>query len=181
MAKKKRRSSPRVLAAQADRILEEARQREKQLRRRRMSVVTLSREELIRKLSGKTAHSPFFTQVGWGAAKRGSNFPWSFGIMNPDPWPYSSANLALCYGWSQAGCLAEPGLAVLAARAPLGVRQVDLGVLNTSASPYYVSADHVIPTSFPLGFAELTYFLYAPDAFSAGVLLERGCLVINIT
>lgn len=36
--------------------------------------------ELIRKLSGKTANSPFLTQIGWGTATRGSVFGLRFVI-----------------------------------------------------------------------------------------------------
>lgn len=175
------RPSARMIAAQADRILAEASQRERENARKGMKTVTISRAALIAKLGGKTAHSPFLTQVGWGAAVRGSIFVLHFGLMNPDPWPYENANLALCYCWASGAALAEPGLALLAADPAVGVRQVEMGILNTAATPYDLAADHTIPTMFQVGPADLNYFLYRPEAWTTGVLLERGTIRVDVT
>ena len=178
---KTKRPSASVIAAQADRILADARKQERENARKGMKTVTISRAALIAKLSGKTAHSPFLTQVGWGAAVRGSIFVLNFGLVNPDPWPYENANLALCYCWANGAALAEPGLALLGAEPAVGVRQVEMGILNTAATPYYLAADHAIPTTFQVGPADLNYFLYRPEAWTAGVLLERGTIRVDVT
>ena len=180
IAKPKRRSAS-AIAAHADRILAEALKRARENARKGIMTVTISRAELIAKLSGKTAHSPFLTQIGWGNAVRGSNFVLNFGLMNPDPWPYSNANLAICYCWANGAGLTEPGLALLAADPTVGVRQVDMGNLNTAAMPYYLAADHALPATFQVGPADLNYFLYQPDSWAAAVLLTRGTIRVDVT
>jgi hypothetical protein len=178
---KTKRPSASMIAAQADQILAEASRREGENARKGMKTVTISRAALIAKLRGRTAHSPFLTQVGWGAAVRGSIFVLNFGLMNPDPWPYENANLALCYCWANGAALADPGLALLAADPSVGVRQVELGILNTAATPYYLAADHAIPTTFQVGPADLNYFLYRPDPWLPGLLLTRGTIRVDVT
>ncbi len=155
--------------------------RERDFARRGMSSVTLPRAELIRKLRGETAHSPFLTQIGWGPAVRGSTFVLNFGLMNPDPWPYDNGRLGICCCWSDAGGVTEPGLTLLRAEPSVGVRQVDIPVLNTAATPYFLSADHLIPAAFRAGPADLNYFVYIPDSFAAGELLTRGSLRIVVS
>jgi hypothetical protein len=182
----KKRSRPkrsaREIARHADQVLEEAAARARDFEKRGMRSVTLPRGELIRKLTRKTAHSPFFTQVGWGAAVRGTTFPLSFGIMNPDPWYYFEANLALCVYWGTGAGLATPGESLLLADKALGVMAIDLGTLNASPSPYYISASHVLPATLAAGNSrsEVNYFLYEMNSFDALVLLERGSLSIAI-
>jgi hypothetical protein len=90
-----KRRSAREIARHADRILDEAAARAKELEKQGLRTVTLPRTELIRKLGGRTAHSPFLTQVGWGNAVRGSTFALRFGLMNPDPFPYEDT-VGLC-------------------------------------------------------------------------------------
>ena len=175
------RRSARELAEQADRILADALERERDYERKGMSSVTLPRDELIRKLSGKTAHSPFLSQIGWGAAIRGSTFVLNFGLMNPDPRPYEIANLGLCFCYSDAGALTDPGLTLLRAEPSIGVVQVEIGILNGAPMPYYLSADHAIPGGFRAGPADVNYFLYEPSAFAEGVLLERGTIRVEVT
>ena len=119
------RPTARDVAEQADRILADALKRERDYKRKGMSSVTLPRDELIRKLTGRTAHSPFLTQIGWGNPVRGSTFVLNFGLMNPDPWPYDNGNLGLCFCYSDAGAVTEPGLTLLRAEPSIGVRQVD--------------------------------------------------------
>ena len=174
--------SARELARHADQILEEAAAKAREFEKRGMTSVTLPRDRLIRKLSGRSAHSPFFTQVGWGSAVRGANFPLSFGIMNPDPWYYFEANLALCVYWGTGNGLATPGESLLLADKALGVMAIELGILNASPSPYYISANHVLPASLAGGNSrsEVNYFLYEMNSFDAGVVLERGSLSIAI-
>ena len=178
---KKPRRSARDIAKQADRILEEARQRAQENARLGMTTVTISREELILNLSGKTAHSPFLTSIGRGNAVRGATFLISFGVMQPDGWAvYSEGNLGLCYCWSDAGGLMDPGLALLQAEPTVGVVQVDIGILNSAAMPYDLvhpsHTHHLSP-----GPADLNYFLYLSDAFGPAVLLKRGTLRTVVT
>jgi hypothetical protein len=181
-AKKGPRPSGRAIAEQADRILEEARQREQEYARLGMTSVTISRAELILNLSGKTAHSPFLTQIGMSNAVRGATFLISFGLMQPDGWMvYSESNLGLCYCWSDGGGLTDPGLTLLQAEPSVGVIQVDIGTLNSAPMPYNLSSTHLIPTTFRLGPADLNYFLYMPHAFDSAVLLKRGTLRVGVT
>ena len=186
MPTSKKRSRPkrsaREIARHADQILEEAAVKAREFEKRGMRSVTLPRDQLIRKLGRKTAHSPFITQVGWGAAVRGATFPLNFGIMNPDPWYYFEANLALCVYWGTGNGLATPGESLLLADKALGVRAVELGTLNASTSLYYISADHVLPATLAAGSSrsEVNYFMYDMNSFDALVLLERGSLSIAI-
>jgi len=178
---KRRRPSARELAEQADRILEDALEREREYQRLGLTSVTISRAELIRKLSGKTAHSPFLTQVGRSNAVRGSTFLLNFGLMNPDPFPYDERNLGICYCWADAGGLTDPGMTLLRADPSIGVRQVPIGTLNAAPMPYYLSSTHSIPATFRLGPAELNYFMYQPNAFGPAVLLTRGTMKMEVT
>ena len=176
------RRSARDIAKQADRILEQAQQRAQENARLGMTTVTISREELILNLSGKTAHSPFLTSIGRGNAVRGATFLISFGVMQPDGWAvYDEGNLGLCYCWSDAGGLMDPGLALLQAEPTVGVVQVDIGILNSAAMPYDLSSTHLIPTTFRPGPADLNYFLYLSDAFGPAVLLKRGTMRMVVT
>ncbi len=175
------RRSARDIAEQADRILAEAREREREYERKGMSSVTLPRDELIRKLSGKTAHSPFISSIGWGGAVRGSTFVLIFWLVNPDPRPYEILNLGLCFCYSDAGAVTDPGLTLLRAEPSIGVRQVDIGILNWAPTPYSLSANHPIPSGFRVGPADLNWFLYAPDSFAQGALLERGTIRVQVT
>jgi hypothetical protein len=170
------------VARHADRILEESAARELELKAQGLRVVTLPRAELIRKLSGKTAHSPFLTQLGWGRAVRGSTFVLNFGIMNPDPLVYSEFDLGLCVYWGTGTGVGDPGVSILAADPAVGVRAIELGFLNASASPYYISADHVLPAALAAGNSrsELSYLLYLVNAFDANEVLERGSISISI-
>jgi hypothetical protein len=183
---KRRRTTSRAareITRQADRILEEAAIKTKEFEKQGLRSITLPRAELIRKLSGSTAHSPFLTQIGWGNAVRGSTFPLNFGIMNPDSWPYSENNLGLCVYWGPGTGVADPGESLLAADKALGVRAVELGILNASASPYYISASHVLPATLAAGGtrSDVSYLLYAINAFDASLVLERGSLSVAIS
>jgi hypothetical protein len=174
---KPRRPSARELAQQADRILEEALEHEREYQRVGMTSVTISRAELIRKLSGRTAHSPFITQIGQSSAVRGSTFLLNFSVMNPDPAVvYQESNLGICYCWADAGSLTDPGMTLLRADPSVGVRQVPIGILNSAPMPYNLSSTHLIPATFRLGPADLNYFLYLPIPFGDTVLLSRGTL-----
>ena len=178
----KRRGTPaRELAAQADRILEDALQRQHEYQRLGIMSATISRAELLRKLSGKTAHSPFLTQISWSHAVRGSTFLVNFGLMNPDPFPYDETNLGICYCWADAGGLSDPGMTLLRADPSVRIRQVPIGTLNGAPMPYYLASTHDIPATFRLGPADLNYFLYQPDPFGPAVLLSRGTLRLVVT
>lgn len=179
---KRPRRSGRELAQQADRILEDALQREREYQRLGLTSVTISRAELIRKLSGKTAHSPFLTQISRSNAVRGSTFLLNFGLMNPDGGVvYEENNLGICYCWADAGGLSDPGMTLLRADPSVGVKQVPIGTLTWSPMPYYLSSTHGIPPTFRLGPADLNYFLYLPNAFGDTVLLSRGTLRMVVT
>lgn len=177
---KRRRPSARELAQQANRILEDALQREREYQRLGMTSVTISRAELIRKLSGKTAHSPFLTQISRSNAVRGATFLLNFGLMNPDPFPYDEMNLAICYCWSDAGGLTDPGSTLLRADPSIGVKQVAIGSLNSSPMPYHLASLCDIPAMFRLGPADVNWFLYQPDPFSPAVLLSRGTMRVVV-
>ena len=180
--KKSPRRSPRAIAAHADQILEEARRREQEYARLGMTTVTISRKDLILGLSGKTAHSPFLTQIGYGNAVRGATFLIDFGVMQPDGWAvYSESNFGICYCWSDAGGLMEPADALLQAEPSVGVIQLDIGYLNAATMPYSISSTHLIPSTFRLGPADLNYFMYMPDAFGPAVLLKRGTIRVVVT
>ncbi|MBC7790683.1 MAG: hypothetical protein H7Z74_12105 [Anaerolineae bacterium] len=172
--------SRREIALHADRILKVAAERAKSGEAKGLSTVILPRAELIKKLSRRSAHSPFLTHIGWGLAVRGSNFPLSFGVMNPDPWPYSDGNLGLCIYWGPAGGITEPGLSMLNADKPPGVLAVTIGYLNASPTPYDLSADHIIPLTARGGRNDLSYLLYSTDSWQAGTLLERGSIDVIV-
>jgi hypothetical protein len=175
------RRSAREVAQQADRILEEARRREEEYARLGMTTVTISRADLILGLSGKTAHSPFLTWISYSNAVRGATYLINFGVMQPDWWiVYSESNFGLCYCWSDAGGLMDPGLALLRAEPTVGVVQVDIGTLNYAPMPYTLSSTHLIPSTFRLGPADLNYFLYQPDPFGPAVLLKRGTIRVVV-
>jgi hypothetical protein len=180
-SRKQRRPSAREIAQQADRILEDALQRERDYGRMGMVSVTISRADLIRKLSGKTANSPFLTQIGRSNAVRGATFLLNFGVMNPDSWSYDDGSLGICFCWSDAGGLTDAGSTLLRAEPSIGVRQVAVGILNAAPMPYYISTTHDIPATFRLGPADLNYFMYLPDSFGPAVLLERGSLRMEVT
>ena len=80
---RKTRRSAREIARHADTILAEAAFKSKEFEKRGLRSVTLPRARLIRKLSRKSAHSPFLTQIGWGNAVRGTTFPLNFGMHEP--------------------------------------------------------------------------------------------------
>jgi hypothetical protein len=172
----------REIARHAERILEEAAAAARQFEKQGIRSATLSRAELMRKLSGKTAHSPFLTQVGWGNAVRGSTFALRFGIMNPDPRPYDEATLAMCVYWGPGTGVADPGESLLAADQAFGVRAVNLGILNPSPSLQFIIADHVLPTGLAAGASrsDVSYLLYSVNAMDAGIVLERGSLSVAI-
>ena len=174
--------SAREIARHADRVLEESACKAQELTKQGLSVVTISRDELIRKLSRKTAHSPFLTSIAWGIAVRGSTFLIQFEIMNPDPWFYGETNLGLCVYWGPGTGVGDPGESLLAADPAVGVRAVELGILNPSPSPYSISADHMLPTTLAAGGkrSEVSYLLYLMHAFSANVVLERGSISVAI-
>jgi hypothetical protein len=176
------RSSAREIATHADRILAQAREHEERYTRLGMKTVTISREELIRNLKGQTAHSPFLTQIAYSNAVRGATFLIDFGVMQPEGWMvYEEANLGICYCWSDAGGLSDPGLALLNAEPTVGVIQVSIGTLNSAPMPYMLSSTHLIPSTFRLGPADLNYFFYMPDAFGSAVLLKRGTIRVVVS
>jgi hypothetical protein len=176
------RRSPKAVAEHADRILEDARRREQEYARVGMTTVTISRSELILGLSGKTAHSPFLTQIGYSNAVRGTTFLIDFGVMQPDGWMvYSESNFGICYCWSDAGGLMDPSGTLAQADPTVGVIQVSIGNLNSSPTVYYLSSTHPIPATFRLGPADLNWFMYMPDAFGPAVLLKRGTIRVVVT
>jgi len=179
----KKKVSARQLELRADELLKGLAANSRDFAKQGMRSVTLPRAELIRKLSGKTAHSPFLTQIGWGNAVRGSMFGLRFVIMNPDPYPWDEANLGLCVYWGPGTGLMEPGDSILAADPAVGVLAIELGTLNPSATPYNISAAHALPAGFSPTTSrnEVSYQLYLMNSFSAGVLLERGSLSVAIT
>jgi len=175
--------SARRLARHADDILKEMDANARDFAKQGMRSVTLPRAELIRKLSGKTANSPFLTQIGWGQAIRGSIFGIRFVIMNPDPFPWDEANLGLSVYWGPGTGLMEPGDSILAADPTVGVLAIELGTMNPSATPYNISAAHALPAGFSLNTNrnEISYQLYTMNSFGIGTLLERGSLSVAIT
>jgi hypothetical protein len=180
--KKGRPRSTRAIAEQADRILLEARLREQEYARLGLRMETISRSELINGLSGKTVHSPFIIQIGMSGAVRGATFLINFVIMQPDSgMVYSENNLGLCYCWSDAGGLMDPGQNLLVAEPSVGVVQVDIGTLNSAQLPITLSSTHLIPGTFRLGPADLNYFLYLPDPWSTAVLLKRGTMRVVVS
>lgn len=186
MWRRKRRPrarSTRAISRQADRILEEARARERDYDREGFRTVTINRDDLIRELTHDTGHSPFLTQIGWGPAVRGSTFSLNFGIMNPDLGFYSEANLGLSVYWGVGTGIGSTGESLQIADEAIGVYAVELGTLNPSASPHYIDASHFLPTTLAPGGSrsELSYLLYEVNAFSACVVLKRGTLSIRIT
>jgi hypothetical protein len=179
--KKAPRRSARAIAQQADRILLEARLREQEYARLGLRTETISRSELIKGLSGKTAHSPFITQIGMSGAVRGATFLINFVIMQPDSGiVYDDNSLGLCYCWSDAGGLMDPGQNLLIAEPSVGVIQVDIGAINSTPMPYTISSTHFIPSTFRLGPADLNYFLYLPDPWGEAVLLKRGTMRVVV-
>jgi hypothetical protein len=180
-ARKRSRSARSVIAEQADRILAEALEREREYQRLGMVTVTISREELVRKLTRRGAHSPFLTQISRSNAVRGTTFLMNFGLMNPDPWPYDELNLGLCYCWSDAGAITDAGSALLRADPALGIRQVAIGTLNAAPMPYSLSTLCDIPAGFRLGPADVNWFLYQPNVFDVGILLSRGTMRVVVT
>jgi hypothetical protein len=172
----------RKLGQHAEVVLNELAASTREFAKKGLRSVTLPRAELIRKLSGKTAHSPFLVQISWGNAVRGSMFSLHFGIMNPDPWPYDEGNLGLSVYWGPGTGVAESGESVLAADRALGVLAIELGTLNASATPYSISASHLLPAGLAANGArsEVSYLLYTMEAFGPGVLLERGSLSVAI-
>jgi hypothetical protein len=179
--KKKPRRSARDIAEHADQILREMARREQDYARLGLVTATISREELIRSLSGKTAHSPFLVSIGRSNAVRGATFLINFELMQPDPFGYDESNLALCYCWSDAGGLMDVGATLLNAEPSVGVIQVPIGYVNYAPMPYSLSSTHDIPSTFRLGPADLNYFLYMPGAFDSAVLLKRGTLRVVVT
>jgi hypothetical protein len=180
-SRKRSRSARSLILEQAERILTEALEREREYQRLGMVTVTISREELVRKLTRRGTHSPFLTQISRSNAVRGTTFLMNFGVMNPDPWPYDEMNLGLCYCWSDAGGITDPGSTLLRADPALGVRQVAIGVLNAAAMPYSLSTLCDIPSSFRLGPADVNWFLYQPNVFDIGILLSRGTMRVVVT
>jgi hypothetical protein len=176
-------SSTRKLGQHADEILKELAANSRDFAKQGMRSVTLPRAELIRKLSGKTAHSPFLTQIGWGNAVRGQMFGLRFVIMNPDPYPWDEANLGLSVYWGPGTGLVEPGDSVLNADPALGVLAIELGTLNPSATPYNISAAHALPATLAPNStrSEVSYLLYTMNSFGPGVLLERGSLSVALS
>jgi hypothetical protein len=180
--KKGPRRSTRAIGQQADRILLEARLREQEYARLGLRTETISRSELINGLSGKTAHSPFITQIGMSGAVRGATFLINFVIMQPDAgFVYDDNNLGLCYCWSDAGGLMDPGQNLLIAEPSVGLIQVDIGTINSTPMPYTISSTHFIPSTFRLGPADLNYFLYLPDPWGEAVLLKRGTMRVVVS
>ncbi len=175
--------SARTISRQADRILEEARARERDYESKGLRSVTISRDALIRELTHAIEHSPFLTQIGWGPAARGSTFPLDFGIMNPDPWPYSEANLGLCVYWGVGTGIGSAGESLQVADEAIGIFAVELGTLNSSASPYIIDASHVLPATLAPGASriEMSYLLYEVNSFDACMVLKRGTLSMGIT
>lgn len=167
----------------ADEILKGLATDAREFARQGLRSVTLPRGALIRKLSGKTAHSPFLVQINYGYAIRGSTFGLHFGIMNPDPFPYDEGNLGLSVYWGPGTGVTEPGESLLAADRALGVFAIELGTLNASTSPYSINASHLLPASLAANAArsEVSYLLYTMEAFGPGVLLERGSLSVAVT
>lgn len=178
----KKKLSARQLELRADEVLKEMAASARDFAKQGMRSVTLPRAELVRKLSGKTAHSPFLTQIGWGNAVRGSMFGIRFVIMNPDPYPWDEANLGLSVYWGPGTGVMEPGDSILAADPAVGVLAIELGILNPSAAPYNISAAHALPAGFSPTSArnEVSYQLYTMNSFGVGTLLERGSLSIAI-
>jgi hypothetical protein len=181
-ATKSPRRSVRELAHHADLIIQEGQRRATEYSRLGITMVFVPRQELIRNLSGKSIHSPFLTWIGYSGAVRGATFLIDFGIMQPDGYlVYSEANLGLCYCWSDAGGLTDPGLTLARAAPSVGVIQVPIGTLNSATMPYTLSSTHLIPSSFRLGPADLNYFLYMPDPFGPATLLKRGTIRLVVS
>jgi len=178
-----KRPGARKLEQRADELLKELAETSRDFAKQGMRSKTLSRAELIRKLSGKTAHSPFLTQIGWGNAVRGQLFGLRFVIMNPDPYPWGDA-VALSVYWGAGTGLVEPGDSLQLADPAVGVLAIELGSMNPSNSPYNISAAHVLPAGLAPNSArsEVSYLLYTMNSFAPapGVLLERGSLSLPV-
>ena len=175
------RPTARDVAEQADRILADALKRERDYKRKGMSSVTLPRDELIRKLRGQdrplaVPHPDRLGQSRAGIDVRAelrAHEPGPVAVRQREPRPV----LLLL------GCRRRDGAradALLRAEPSVGIRQVDLGTLNTAPMPYLLSANHTIPAGFRVGPADLDYFLYTPDSWAAGVLLMRGTIRLDV-
>ncbi|WP_309072408.1 hypothetical protein [Arthrobacter sp.] len=103
--------------------------------------------------------------------------------MNPDPWPYSEANLGLCVYWGVGTGIGSAGESLQVADEAIGIFAVELGTLNSSASPYIIDASHVLPATLAPGASriEMSYLLYEVNSFDACMVLKRGTLSMGIT
>ena len=182
MGKAKRSPKRKVkeIRRHADRLLAEAHAQAKKDAKAGMRTVIISRKELITNLSGKTAHSPFLTSISWGSIVRGQTFGLNFSLMNPDPFPYEDLNLGLLVWWTPAGGVMSVGESVAAADQIIGLRPVEVGVLNGAPNPYQLSAAHLIPAAARPGRNDLNYVLHTVDAFADSVILKRGVLGLVI-
>ena len=90
-----------------------------------------------------------------------------------------NGNLGLCFCYSDAGAVTEPGLTLLRAEPSIGVRQVDLGTLNTAPMPYLLPPTTRSRRAF--GRTGRPRLLpYTPDSWAAGALLMRGTIRLDV-
>lgn len=77
----------------ADTLLEKIDFLKRQAHERSERFESLSAEQLVNKIMGKTSKSPYFYFQSWGSAPPGGSASYSAGVHNPDPAGYSGFSL----------------------------------------------------------------------------------------
>jgi hypothetical protein len=165
----------------ADQTLKDLQRFAKQASDRKQEVTLLSRSDLVRKLLGRTSHSPFIVAISWFAtAARGSTITASVGLFNPDPIPYLAGNLFAYAFWGPANVLPDLGDYLLSAD-PAFPRFA--ATLDAPPSPPISIATISIPlpTAVAAGTYLMNWLLFLRNPFGPGTFLERAGVFTTLT
>ena len=141
------------------------------------SFAALSEEQLIKKVRGETAKSPFMFSQSWtSGAFPGSNASFSVSLHNPDPTGYFPFYVSIFFGL---GNFFEVGEAWAGRdqRWP-GLSSARTDFLANSDQTFDFS--YVIPTRLPLGTYNGNTVAWVGEWFSQGTWFDRGSFDLQL-
>jgi hypothetical protein len=163
----------------AERLLEETEFLRQEAYERGERFETLTKEQLVNKLLGKTSKSPFFYAQSWGSTSPGGSTTYTAFVQNPDPVAYSGFWLFgyLFFGPSNFIGSSDVALSVFDTRFPRFYQRCGVAANSSSNMTFTINVRSGIQTGIYVG----NCFLVQRDSFDVGDYFDRAAFDLTVS
>jgi hypothetical protein len=147
---------------------------------RRERFEALADEQLLRKVRGQTAQSPFFYAQSWGSAPPGGSTSYTAYVHNPDPTGYSGTWLFGYLFFGPANFISDTNLALASEideRFPYSYQPLTIAAGSDASATFTVSVASTVTPGIFLG----NCFLVLRDSFDVGTYFDRAAFRLTVT